>query len=491
MNPESTASKISPERLKKYADFVEVHSDLQPNGTLVYNPEKALVGLLSILTPDPKGIVLAGMEDGVIYSSERYLLNNTLSFIRSFGISDGVFPIKNPWTYCELRDKGLKTEGSLVKVGAVVREVRSHEDLGTFGYMRSEAGRDLGIPLSFQGIEFVNKARESGVPHKYDSMWRLLGNVGSPNDQRRPWAVYNIVEYLVNNPGFHEYKDIYEGLKGGNIYDTVIGKTLRSLGATGIINYSGQAKDRMGKRPKGWAKYNLSNRNRLQDFDNLCLDIRFKMGRRRTAPDYLRKITQYIEENPNLDFSCYDIGARFPEIRLEEITRILSALSRIAVIKKAENRFASANNLSKMFYDLVLVPAKEEALTLGHIKVKMPSRSQISMFLQNYQEERSHIGPQVGEEVKEKIVLILKGGEMKLSQITQEHNREAERELSTQGIKHYLNTLISKDFVEKTRAGFYRLKADSESTDSSLIARNDSGIDPETLRLRSGRASSG
>ena len=52
---------IPQERLQRYSEFVNRHSD---NG--VYNPDKALGGLLSVLTPDTKGIVLSAMAGGEI-----------------------------------------------------------------------------------------------------------------------------------------------------------------------------------------------------------------------------------------------------------------------------------------------------------------------------------------------------------------------------------------------------------------------------------------
>lgn len=52
------AYQIPQERLDSYQDFAGIHSD---NGR--YNPEKGLEGLLSVLTPDPKGVVLLAMEE--------------------------------------------------------------------------------------------------------------------------------------------------------------------------------------------------------------------------------------------------------------------------------------------------------------------------------------------------------------------------------------------------------------------------------------------
>ena len=53
---------ISPGKLEKYSDFLSKHSN---EG--VYDPKKGLCGLLSILTPDTKSVVLAGMQSGTIY----------------------------------------------------------------------------------------------------------------------------------------------------------------------------------------------------------------------------------------------------------------------------------------------------------------------------------------------------------------------------------------------------------------------------------------
>ncbi|MBI2017686.1 hypothetical protein HYS92_01400 [Candidatus Daviesbacteria bacterium] len=60
---------ISPEKLERYKDFVSLHSAENDS----YNPERGLGGLLSTLTPDPKIVVLAGMDQGTIYFTAKQL----------------------------------------------------------------------------------------------------------------------------------------------------------------------------------------------------------------------------------------------------------------------------------------------------------------------------------------------------------------------------------------------------------------------------------
>lgn len=472
MGLETHPGQISSEALHKYADFVEVHSDEQPDGTLVYNPEKALVGLLSILTPDPKGIVLAGMEDRIIYSNDRQLHDDILLFLEKLGIRKDAFPVTHRATsgYCEYQGKtGEKRQGSLVKIGAVIREVVFQQGMETLGYMRSEAGRDLGIPLVYQAIEFVNQARESSVPHHYDSMWRLLGAINSSTDQRSPWTIYNAVEYLVNNPGIYRVTDIYEAFRQRNINETKLSRALISLGYAGVINDLTPTKDIEGYRGRGWARYRLSDPEKLYDVDNLYQQIKQKRSSFHN-PGYLRRVAQYLSENPDSDFDINNLATKLPEISYHGIDTIISVLSITGVIEGIANGFkvgntltqVSANDLSRMFYEFILLPAMEEALSLTPITVKVPSRDYVATFILNYQEERSQMGPSAGEEVRNKILSILiKQDEMKVSHIAQEYNMGSTRELKPDSIGSQLTYLVHQGLIQKTRAGFYRLKQDS------------------------------
>jgi hypothetical protein len=151
---------------KKYEEFIKRHS---VNGK--YDPEKGLEGLLSCLTPDPKSIVLLAMAEKRWYFNCNQLYRDVQNFMEENGL-EKKFPIsfKSVWAYCEFKNKKNKepVDGSLVEIGAVVKQLNIDEN--KYAYQISDAGIELARPLVLKAIEFVHKARNSKVPHRYDSM---------------------------------------------------------------------------------------------------------------------------------------------------------------------------------------------------------------------------------------------------------------------------------------------------------------------------------
>lgn len=457
---------VSPERLEIYQDFVEIHSK---EG--VYNPNLALVGLLSTLTPDLKGMVLWAMDDGVIYYEPRQLYSNTLSWLEQQGIDRRIFPItkKAVWYYCRLvnQDKQV-VDGSLVKIGAVVKTVeeRTAYGLSRTGYMRSLAGKDLAIPLISHAVEFVFRAQQTDTPPKYDSMWRILGQVSSPTDQRRPEIVYRIIDFLVNNPGVHRKVDILNGL--GDVNEANVSNALIPLGKTGIIDYQSPMMEVEGERGKGWAQYLLEdqeeNRKRLQDTDQLYLEIK-RERRHFHLPGSLSQVAGYILQNPDQLHERNQL-ARVLKIHPPSISSILSLLESFGILKRIEHgfkggervSFVQANYLTNLFDELILQPARYMADTLIPQPPKPLTAPKLAIFLDNYQQERSHIGSEGAIQVRLAIYTILdQYRQVKLSHLIQLHNQQADRELTAGAIRSQLNFLITQRLVKKTQTGFYAL----------------------------------
>ena len=448
---------ISPGKLEKYSDFLSKHSN---EG--VYDPKKGLCGLLSILTPDTKSVVLAGMQSGTIYFSERQLYKDVLVWLGNQGVPKKAFPVsfRAGWEYCELKSDQETSDGSLVKIGAVVKQAKLISDWEEerIGYIKSTPGLELAAPLLPYVCDFVYRAGESDIPHRYDSMWRLIGAVHSKTVQRRPLAVFKIVEFLNQNQGSHRTTDIEEGLTG-QIDDNIVSVVLNSLGDAGVIDYHSPHRDIQGKRAQGWSRYGLKDRQKLQDLNSLYKSIQDK---RPTFYDigYLRKAVRYIQENPEITFEIDGLAARLG-IDKRNISRVVSSLSLIGVIEP-QSRYkssASANDLTRMFYDGVLLPAKMVADTLTPPPSRSLAASKLFYYLQNYQEERSSIGPKGGEENRSLIMTIIAdlNKPTKLSHIVVRFNAQSERRLSPKTLESHLDYLIKEELLKRSQRGYYEL----------------------------------
>lgn len=447
-------------RLERYSDFVSRHSD---NG--VYNPEKGLEGLLASITPDSKVPVLNGMQTGDVYFTKHQLRTATLNWLDSIGVDRSLFKMDPSavWEYCQRRDKeGNEVDGSLVNVGVVVKEVYdiTPEGLRT-GYHVSTAGQELAIPTGLDAIEFVHQARNNKNSPKYKSMGRLLGGVQSRTGKRRPLAVYKIVKFLAENQGHHRFQDIVDALKD-DINQTAISYVLNSLGAAEIIDYESPARDIEGKRTKGWVTY---SRIRTEGLDSVYERIRQKNPKFYSKAN-LSEILKFIEANPNLKYESNDIATKL-QIYVKGVQHILSSLAEANIgILRRESSFrgtetltrARANDFTHMFYEIVLQPAWYSASTLTPTELRPINSNKIIEFLENNQEETSHIGPGTGEEIRNVILHILSSGEeVKKSSITNAVNEALVRGITEHACGKQLDNLIHEELVEKARRGFYKI----------------------------------
>lgn len=460
---------VSPDRLELYKDFVVLHADGNGN----YDPEKGLGSLLSVTSPDTKLVTLAGMDEEKPYFSKKPLHKDVLMWLKNLGIPRNAFPITTgpTWRYCERRiEKGIKQDGSLVKIGAVIKPayLRSLWGDEKTGYIKSIAGSRLAVPFLPYICEFVYQTRQSNIPHRFNSMWRLLGASASSTDQRRPLAVFKVVEFLIKHSGNLRTMDIAEGLVG-QVGDTAVSSILNNLGddekgqGAGIIHYESPSRDIQGKSASGLSKYGLINVDKLQDIDSLYAEIR---KRKKYFRDKvcLTKIAHYILQNPK-DYYEYNELAEELDINKSNIPFVLSILSDLNVLdhqsmfKVNETQSqASATDLTKMFYERVLLPIKEAAYTLTPPPYEPLEPSKLTYLLQNYSQERSYIGPQGGEEVREIIVTTLvKLGEAKLSHIAEEYNQITERKLRRGAIYNELIVLTEKGLIKRPKRGYYKL----------------------------------
>lgn len=451
------------ERLGNYRDFVDTYSN---EGR--YMPERATGGLLSALTPDIKPIVLAGMSEGQLYIPySREIYYDALRYINNnWELTNLPITRISAWNYCQLRNyAGETAAGSLVAVGAVVKEV----DLaGVTGYMASRVGRELVPPLFYQSVHFVNQARSSNIPHAFDSMWKLLGFIGSPNpDSRRPTAIVKVIEFLAQNRGIFRETDLIEEL-GIAIHQGQ--HVLQSLGATGVITYDSPQQERGGMKGRDWSRYLLSeqyqeNPDQLREIvDSLYSQIQ-RSKKYFTNKGHLTRIVDFIATYPQERYSSHLFKAQLSLNSLNISSGILKALYTIGILDQADKDLmggakqskTSGNDLTKMFYDMVIAPTQETAQTLSPVPARFPTIREMESYLENYQEEKPNLGQQGGEDARTLILRILtEQGSLKRSHLRELYN-QGERTLSPQGLSNQLKELIQEGKVEVVSKSVYRV----------------------------------
>lgn len=455
---------ISPDKLDRYKDFVVLHST--NNG--VYNPESGLGSLLSTLTPDPKPVVLTAMQQGTVYFTLHQLHRDVLTWLENYGVPKNAWPITKftPWSYCEYRRDQTKQDGSLVEIGAVVKQAHLTSFWGGIrtGYIKTVAGGELADPLLPYVCNFVYQAGQSNIPHQYDSTWRLFGNVCSPNDHRKPLAVFRVVEFLIQNPKPHRALDIQEELKEHAGHGS-ISLLLNCLGEAGVITYDSPDREIGGRRTRGWSRYGLKDEARLQDLDSLYAEIK-RIRKHFTMQTSLKRICEFILQNPMSTLASCELSEKFG-IPVTQVSTIFSSLVQTGVLDLRPGfkggvikSSASVNDLTKMLYDEVLLPAREIANTLTPPPAKLLESLELTYFLQNYQVERSHMGPLAGDEVRKDILDILNDPNrpMKLSHVAEIYNSgRSERKLGRGSIRRHLNLLVTQGLIRIPKQGYYQL----------------------------------
>lgn len=459
--------QIPQERLERYSHFVSQNST---NGQ--YDPEKGLEALLSSLTPDSKIIVLRAMaaNRNQWFFTETELHQAVLREIMAIGLPQNSYPLtsKSTWNYCERLDTGgNKIDGSLVDIGAVVKQAEMQTAMGPkTGYQISSTGIELSLPLGLGAIEFVWQAAHSGSEHNYDSMFKLLSTITSATLHRRQLAVFYIVQYLVENDNSPlRFIDIKKAL-GDKVSQQTLSGVLNSLGQAGIIDYESPNRDIDGHRAKGYVFYALSEKFKpIQNFDN---EIVFTEVRKKIPyfgnKGYLSQILHLIESDPSAVYESNNIAQALGLDKTDAI-KILSFLEKIGILKRVSNfkgvellSIARENILTGLFYQYVLQPAWSLATTLVPIPEIGIWPEKIKFFIDNYSVERSYIGPRGGEEVREKILRALEDGtELKMSYLAQRVRKTMERNLKTSSIGDQADKLVKQGKIIKTRKGYYKL----------------------------------
>ncbi len=476
--------QIPPARLERYEHFARLNSpDGRPEH---YDPDRGLEALLSAVTPDTKVVVLMAMarnRNEYFYGTRR-LYSAVLEQILGIGLPQGAYPLSEngTWKYCEdINGMGDKIDGSLVNVGAVVKHVHMPTPSGLkTGYQVSSAGAELAVPLGLAAIEFVWKAINSDIWHKYDSMWRVLGSVVSSTNQRKQLTVFYVVKHLVENLGYHRITDIENALHP-RIARTNLSNTLISLGDAGIIDYQSPLRDINGRRGVGFVSYALSNSYMLnlalkrQEFNREIDRVYHEIKIRRPGFDLRNgvvRILTFILNNPSETYEYNDLARKSSFKWRNQVSSVLSALEEVGVLERTINfrghsimSRARANNLTSILYHTFLVPARESANTLTPYEINITDlNTKMELFFENYQAERSHIGPEGGKETRNWILQVLMPDDaLKLSAIVQRVNMISTRNMSSSGVRRQLIKLKETGQVISPKRGYYQLNPNREA----------------------------
>lgn len=458
---------ISPDKLERYSEFVD------PEHTGVsYDPRQGLERLLGVLSPDPKGIVLAAMGQDW-YGTKSQLHSAIFSWLEEVGLQSSIWPISinSSWPYVESRDTdGEITDGSLVDLGAVVKKA---EDSSQTFYSRSVAGVELAVPLVQYAVRFVSKAREYGeaqkirrkTTHKFDSMSRIVGSVASSTDLRRPTAVWDVINFLVHNLGKHTRLDIENQT---NISAIRLNHILTSLDNCGIIDYISAKIEVDGYTNRGWTTSRLTNPELMTglDPDKVYREIKSYKSNFHHHKIF-NKIIDYVKKHPDFEYDYRKLSNELT-IPSSSTSIILAFLVEKGILQRLNTDYtgkeritsASANDLTHLFYDLVCIPAKEMADTLSPSPLSAWDKEEVARYLENYDEERSQRGSWAGKYVRRLLVDILakNGQAMKISHIIDLYNNQTDRELSEYAIRHHFKRwLLKSGEVEQPKPGYYKL----------------------------------
>lgn len=455
---------ISPDRLERYKDFIDPERTGAP-----YDSRQGVDRLMGVLSPDPKGVVLASMGQDW-YGGERQLRSAVFQWLGELGLPSGLWPITASanWSYCVYRKEGEILDGSLVELGAVVKKA---EDASQTLYSRSVAGAELAVPLVQQAIRFVSKAREYAeakvsqgeIPHKFDSMWRIISAVSSPTDQRRPGAIWDVVDFLAHNPGKYREVDLVNSM---HISQYRLKPILFTLGDCGIINYHSPMKDEEGHTGRGWSVYTLVDPKLMAglEADEVLSNIK---SIRNGFSHYtaMTKTLNYIRKHPKREYE-YRALAKELGIYKTNISMCLGLLAELGLLERPDPGYkggntaslVETNDLTHLFYDLVCEPAREVADTLSPLPIRLWDRRELAMYLENYNEERSHKGTQGTAEVKRILVDALPkdGSERKISHIVALYNEQSDRRLGVPALTYHLRRLLRSGQIEQPRPRYYR-----------------------------------
>jgi DNA-binding transcriptional ArsR family regulator len=424
--------------------------------------------LSGILSPDLKGITLQAMRRGVAYTISS-LYKEVCDFI---GVDKLPIKMSSLWIYC-YGDPSRGVWNTLETVGVVERGVKPTDtptgSIYAVAYEKNDAGFDLGDPSVALGTYIVNKLyRERKT--KYFSLGRILGKPPKPRwaGCRESYVVYRLVDFLARNQkDKFRFIDIREELSG--LGSTTISGALNKLGEMGIIDYRSPIRDLEGRRAKNWVRHKLTV-NRI-DYEEVREKAK-EMSRRFTSWGCLRKVIDYINQNPREEFTHRGLADKLG-ISEDTSSKCLWLLNSIGYLSSEfrgseVQSIAKANENTILLYEEFFEPIARMCRRLDpdaqgfrdkleyYLDHRDLWREHLKTQVYVYDRERIHVGL-VGGEVRRLILKVLESGEVKkLSHICDDVSKISPRKLTRDNIRNHLKILMRDGLVERVRDGWYR-----------------------------------
>lgn len=460
----------------KYQEFREKNPDFQSR------VEAFTSGLL---TPDTKGIALWSMKKGESYGrADLYGGVKEFCDVKQFPLT--ISPV---WGYC-IGSPSEGREGSLYSIGAVVKmEIERQPGSGLWAakYQITDAGEELGKPLVARSTAFVNMLEESRRRHgkpKFCSMTKIMGFTGKPKRtrQRRGYGIYLIVKTLVGN--YEREFGVEELSRESEMSWGTVSHIVTDLGNAGVIFCEQPTREFEGKRPRDWARYEVKDRGEFIQLDPDELYEKSKeMENVFVLKIHLISVINLIKndfsQNIPKSYTMNSVSESL-KIRREEAARILSFLRKLGYLDatfvgQVRGSRIKANQFTGLLWEMIYEPLEAIATSLD-----LRSYPDYERFMKVYQEdykrgishrqthleicqrERTRIGKQGGEELRNCILQALTEDDKKLSWVVDNVNAmlemESGRRVNPSAVRAQLKNLIAKRLVEKTSKGFYRLK---------------------------------
>lgn len=432
----------------KYSGFLETNPTFQ---------DRVEAFTSGLLTPDPKGVVLWSMEEGVSYT-----VGELHQQVKEF--AGDRLPISYPamWSYC--RGNG-RHPGVLEKFAFVANEMDGVVS-GPFAFEKTAAGADFGDAIAARAVWLGGQ-----LTSKYRSMLKIFGGTNRKGDAktRRGFAVYKVVKLLAE-----QAEQVYRAADIADLTGVSTGiltLALNSLGQAEIIDYESPQRDIDGQVATGWAQYRLVNKDLLtKDVEELYDEYRQDRSFSYLKA-YLRSVLDYICRHPEAVYSA-DTLPQIVGMDRDYVSNILSFLKSRGFLESdfpggVKSR-AKANQNTRLLWEHLLQPIEAVAHRLdptdckgfydvldSYLSQRETRRDHLQRMLAQYQAERVNRGTEKARDT-DVVLLTLPKKAMKLSAIVERVNGVRKPHLSSDTVRYHLEGLIRAGRFERPKRGHYR-----------------------------------
>lgn len=423
------------QRLSLYPEFAAANS---PGGS--YLPGLAAASLVSLITPEGKGITVAAMTPGESYN-ERGLYHRVGEYCREIG---EFLPIsfRCVWNYVEIIRTGQRVPGLLTRGGITVKTNQ--------GYKVTDA-RELVLPIMHGAARFVSAARGRA---DYVSAGSIFGKNSGHARHSNISIVLGLIKYLASEPGKHGISEILDKT-GIDPSSANLSLTLQNLGKAKVIAYDSRALEIDGERPRDWAEY------RPADFPDRAEAREMVYKAKPTFNEWslLFKVLDYAAEHPHAVVTSHFLERRIGG-SYKNISKVLAALWSAEIFDKeygppesADSSAAEANPVTHMLYENVVGPALNTAMTLKPAGIRAGSR-ELREYIRNYSEESTTARDR--PDTKKAVLRILEeSGRIKLSAASELLKKATGRNYRSDTCQKALRRLIGEGKARSLGNGWY------------------------------------